>query len=68
MSLCGATLEEIRVRGDWTSNAVFLYLQTPLSVRILNDMRVATILAGNVWGTGKRSLAYYIYSLARGLE
>ena len=44
LSLSGATLEEIRARGDWTSNAVFLYLQTPLSVRILNDMRVATML------------------------
>ena len=44
LSLSGTTLEEILARGDWTSNAVFLYLQTPLSVRILNDMRVATML------------------------
>lgn len=45
LSLCGATLEELRTRGDWSSDTVFLYLKTPLSVRIMNDIRVATALA-----------------------
>lgn len=42
---CGATLEEIKHRGDWASDAVFAYLKTPLTIRIINDMRVATSLA-----------------------
>ena len=45
LSLCGATLEELRTRGDWSSDTVFLYLKSPLSVRIMNDMRVASALA-----------------------
>ena len=45
LSLCGATLEELRVRGDWASDTIFTYLQTPLSVRIINDIRVSNTLA-----------------------
>ena len=41
----GVPLEEIRVRGDWASDAVFRYLKTPLNTRILNDMRVAAHIA-----------------------
>lgn len=45
LSMCGATIEELRVRGDWASDAVFGYLKTPLQSRILNDIRVASALA-----------------------
>ena len=40
----GATLEELRVCGEWASDTIFAYMQTTLSVRIMNDMRVSTIL------------------------
>lgn len=45
LSMCGATLEELRVRGDWASDTIFAYLQTPLSVRIINDIRVSNALS-----------------------
>lgn len=45
LSMCGATLEELRSRGDWSTDTVFTYLKTPLTLRIVNDMRVATTLA-----------------------
>ena len=45
LSMCGATLEELRTRGDWSSDTVFTYIKTPLTARIMNDMRVATSLA-----------------------
>ena len=45
LSMCGATIEELKVRGDWASDTIFTYLKTPLTARIMNDMRVATSLA-----------------------
>ena len=45
LSNCGATIEELKVRGDWVSDTVLQYLQTPLQVRIMNDLRVATALS-----------------------
>lgn len=47
LSMCGASLEELRVRGDWASDTVFTYLKTPLAVRIINDMRVAAALSSS---------------------
>lgn len=47
LASCGATLEEIKHRGDWVSDAVFTYLKTPLTIRIINDMRVATSLSND---------------------
>ena len=46
LALCGASLEEIRSRVDWKSEAVFAYLKTSMKVRILNNMRVAEWLLG----------------------
>lgn len=45
LSLSGATIEELRTRGDWCTDTVFTYLKTPLAIRVMNDMRVATSLA-----------------------
>ena len=45
LAMQGAPLEEIKTRGDWSSDTVFAYICTPLSERILADMRVATALA-----------------------
>ena len=45
LSMCGASIEELRTRGDWCTDTVFTYLKTPLTVRIMDDMRVATSLA-----------------------
>ena len=47
LSLCGATLEELRVRGDWSSDTIFAYLQAPLSVRIINDIWVSNVLSAD---------------------
>ena len=43
--ICGVTIEEIKVRGDWASEAVYAYLKTPLWVLIMNDLRVSASLA-----------------------
>ena len=40
----GATIEELKVRGDWKSDAVMLYIQQPLEERIAFDLRVASEL------------------------
>lgn len=45
LAICGATIEEIKVRGDWASETVYAYLKTPLQVRIMNDLRVSSSLA-----------------------
>jgi len=45
LSMCGASIEELRSRGDWVSETVFSYLKTPLPSRILDDMRVAASLS-----------------------
>ena len=44
LAMCGATVEELKARGDWASETVYVYLKTPLAVRILDDMRVAAAL------------------------
>lgn len=49
LSMCGASLEELKTRGDWSSDTVFAYLKTPLTVRIMNDMRVANTLSTTQW-------------------
>ena len=46
LAMCGASIEELKTRGDWVSDAVFQYLRTPIQTRIVNDLRVATALAG----------------------
>ena len=40
----GATIEELKIRGDWKSDAVMLYIQQPLEDRIAFDLRVASEL------------------------
>lgn len=40
----GASIEEIKSRGDWSSDCVYKYIKTPLSERIVFDMRVAASL------------------------
>lgn len=41
----GASIEEIRRRGDWKSDSVYKYIKLPLSDRIISDMRVAKVLS-----------------------
>ena len=50
LAMCGASIEEIKARGDWASETVYKYLKTPLQVRVLNDLRVAATLAATVLG------------------
>ena len=45
LAMCGASIEEIKVRGDWASETVYAYLKTPLQVRIINDIRVSSTLS-----------------------
>lgn len=52
LAMCGATMEELRTRGDWKSDTVFTYLKTPLSERIINDMRVASALSSTTPNEG----------------
>ena len=40
----GASIEELKVRGDWKSDAVMLYIQQPIEERIAFDLRVANEL------------------------
>ena len=44
LRLCGASVEVIKERGDWKSDAVYLYLRSSLAERLTTDMRVALIL------------------------
>ena len=44
LAMCRATVEELKTRGDWSSDTVYIYLKTPLETSILNDMRVAASL------------------------
>ena len=43
--ICGATIEEIKVRGDCVREVVNAYLKTPVQVQIMKDLRFATSLA-----------------------
>ena len=45
LHMTGIPLQEIMTIGDWTSATVFKYFQLPLSHRICQDYRVATILS-----------------------
>ena len=45
LAMQGASLEELKTRGDWSSDMVFKYISSPLSDRILADLKVATPLA-----------------------
>lgn len=44
LRLCGASLDEIKERGDWKSDCVKEYLKTSVLERITIDMRVAALL------------------------
>ena len=43
--MIGVPVEDIKVRGDWSSDCVRQYLKTPLDVRIQQDVLVAAIIA-----------------------
>ena len=45
MAICGASIEEIKTWGDWTTETVYDYLKTPLQARIVNDLCVAFSLS-----------------------
>ena len=40
-----AYVEELKIRGDWSSDTVFQYLKKPLGARIVADIKVASTLA-----------------------
>ena len=42
------SLEELKIRGDWSSDAYMAYLSTPLEDRIEKDIKVASAFAGAV--------------------
>ena len=42
--MCGASVEELKIRGDWVSDTVYEYLKTPLGARIVSDIKVAATL------------------------
>ena len=42
---CGASIIEIKERGDWKSEAVHEYLQLPIEQRLAADIHVTMILA-----------------------
>ena len=41
LRMSGASLQVIKERGDWSSDAVYLYLQTSLTERLTSDLRVS---------------------------
>ena len=43
--MIGVSIAEVKVRGDWKSDAVFEYLKVPLAHRIANDIKVAGLLS-----------------------
>lgn len=45
---CGASILEIKERGDWKSDAVFEYLRAPIEERLASDIRVAAMLANGI--------------------
>ena len=38
------SLEQLRVLGDWSSDAIIQYIKIPLMVRILDNIRVSSLL------------------------
>lgn len=45
LRMCGASIDEIKERGDWKSNAVYQYLKLSVDERLDMDMRVALYLS-----------------------
>lgn len=43
--MAGSSIQEIKTRGDWASDCVYLYLRIPLQERIADDIRVANLLS-----------------------
>ena len=50
-ALQGSSLEELMTRGDWSLEVVFQYLASPLSERILEDIKVAALLSTTISDT-----------------
>ena len=48
LRMCGATLQEIKERGNWKSDVVYQYLRLSLVERLALDRKVAMCLEG--WG------------------
>lgn len=44
LRLCGASIDEVKERGDWRSDCVRQYLKASLVERLTMDMRVAVLL------------------------
>ena len=44
LHMVGASVSEIKERGDWSSDCVYEYLKTPLVTRVQDDMRVSAML------------------------
>ena len=44
LALQGAPIDEIKTRGDWSSDAVYKYMIRPLAERIVSDIHVASSL------------------------
>lgn len=45
LRICGASIRDIKERGDWKSDAVYEYLRTSLEERVTQDFRVAAVLS-----------------------
>ena len=45
LRMCGASIDEIKERGDWKSNAVYQYLKLSIAERLDMDMRFALYLS-----------------------
>ena len=46
--MSGASISEIKTRGDWSSDCVYKYLSAPLKVRIQDDMRMSDMFLKEV--------------------
>ena len=44
LALQGATINEIHVRGDWASDAVYKYIACVFAERMVADLKVAATL------------------------
>ena len=55
--MCGLTVEELKVRGDWASETVYVYLKKHVGARIINDMKVASALSDVREGDGLEGVA-----------
>ena len=50
--MCGASIEQLKERGDWASETVYSYLKTPLGARIVNDLKVVAALCAKGLSVG----------------